>query len=128
MLRKLFLIGLVGAFLAPTNVFAAKGDWSFTPYGGATYIYRDMVNFGSTISTQNIAVTAPFSDGSRTLAGGVLSTAGDLKFEDTHSTPISAGFEAGYFISDTLEIFGGFEYAGCSGCRNGGESFGWPTL
>ena len=106
MLRKLFLIGLVCAFLAPTNVFAEKGKWSFTPYLGANVATsRDMVK-GIT-GAGSVAVT--FSDGSQ-LAAAVTATVDSLSLTDTHGTPILTGFDVGHFLSDTWEVFGGFEY------------------
>ena len=43
-------------------------------------------------------------------AGGVLTTTGDISLNDSHNTPILTGFDLGYSISDTLDVFGGFEY------------------
>ncbi len=110
MLRKLFLIGLVCAFLAPTNVFAEKGKWSFTPYIGANAATsRDMVK-SATLTT--LATT--FSDGSSITAGGVA-TVNSRSFDDTHNTPILTGFDVGYFLENDIEVFGGFEYVTAGG-------------
>ena len=98
-------------FLVPTNVFAEKGKWSFTPYAGANVATsRDMVEGMS--GAGSVAVT--FSDGSQ-LAAAVTATIDDLSFDDTHDTPVLAGFDVGYFISDNLEIFSGLHFVTASG-------------
>lgn len=111
--RKLFLIGLICALMAPTNVFAEKGKWSFTPYAGAVAATsRDMVESANL----SVGTAVTFSDGSQasaTLAGNVK----ELSFNDTHDTPILTGFDVGYFITDDLEIFGGFQYVTAGGDR-----------
>ena len=94
MFRKLFLVGLVCAFLAPTNVFAEKNKWSFTPYLGANVATsRDMVN-GLSATTAG-AVT--FSDSSQ-LDATVTASISELSFRDTHDVSILTGFDVGYFI------------------------------
>ncbi len=111
MLRKTgvgFLLSLVFVFIfiTPTNVFAEKGKWSFTPYAGANVASsRDMVEGMS--GAGSAAIT--FSDGSQ-LAAAVTATIDDLSFDDTHDTPVLAGFDVGYFISDDLEIFSGLHF------------------
>ena len=111
MLRKTgvgFLLSLVFVFIfiTPTNVFAEKGKWSFTPYAGANVASsRDMVEGMS--GAGSAAIT--FSDGSQ-LAAAVTATINDLSFDDTHDTPVLAGFDVGYFISDDLEIFSGLHF------------------
>ena len=116
MLRKTgvgFLLSLVFVFIfiIPTNVFAEKGKWSFTPYAGANVASsRDMVEGIS--GAGSVAVT--FSDGSQ-LAAAVTATIDDLSFDDTHDTPVLAGFDVGYFISDDLEIFSGLHFVTASG-------------
>ena len=111
LLRKLFLVGLVCAFLAPTNVFAEKDKWSFTPYLGANVATsRDMVNGLS--ATAAGAVT--FSDGSQ-IDGTVTASVSELSFGDTHDTPLLTGFDIGYSIADDLEVFGGFQYVTAGG-------------
>ena len=113
MLRKLFLIGLVCAFLAPTNVFAEKGKWSFTPYVGANAATsRDMVK--SQTSTIGTAIT--FADGSQFDAALAISTK-NLDFDDTHNARILTGFDVGYFLTNNLEVFGGFQYVTASGSK-----------
>ena len=98
-------------FLVPTNVFAEKGKWSFTPYAGANVATsRDMVEGMS--GAGSVAVT--FSDGSQ-LAAAVTATIDGLSFDDTHDTPVLAGFDVGYFISDDLEIFSGLHFVTASG-------------
>ncbi len=111
MLKKLFLIVLVFAFLAPTNVFAQtkSGQWSFTPYLGAVAATsRDVLEFDSVSTVTTVAFT--FSDGSTFTGGGTATTTGDISLNDSHDTPILTGFDVAYGLSDTLEVFGGFEY------------------
>ena len=111
MLKKLFLIVLICSFFSPTNVFAEKGKWSFTPYAGANVASsRDMVEGIS--GAGSVAVT--FSDGSQ-LAAAVTATIEGLSFDDTHDTAVLAGFDVGYFISDDLEIFSGLHFVTASG-------------
>jgi len=111
MLKKLFLIVLICSFFSPTNVFAEKGKWSFTPYAGANVASsRDMVEGIS--GAGSLAVT--FSDGSQ-LAAAVTATIEGLSFDDTHDTAVLAGFDVGYFISDDLEIFSGLHFVTASG-------------
>jgi len=112
-LKKLFLVGLVCAFLAPSSAFAEKGKWSFTPYAGAiATTSRDMVNSLSATT----AGAATFSDGSQ-IDGKLTASVLGLDFNDTHSTPLLTGFDLGYFVNDDLEVFGGFQYV-----RAGGRS------
>jgi hypothetical protein len=111
-LKKLFLLGLIFAFMVPTNVFAEKNKWSFTPYLGANAATsRDIADLNS----QTFTTTAfTFSDGTTVTAGGVITTSGDVGLNDSHSTPILTGFDVGYSVSDSLEVFGGFEYVTAS--------------
>ena len=116
-LKKLFLIGLVCAFLAPTNVFAEKGNWrnpgrwSFTPYLGANVATsRDMVNALST----TFAGAVTFSDGSQ-IDGTITASIGEVSFSDTHDPPLLTGFDVGYFLSHDLEVFGGFQFVTAGG-------------
>ena len=116
-LKKLFLIGLVCAFLAPTNVFAEKGNWrnpgrwSFTPYLGANVATsRDMVNALST----TVAGAVTFSDGSQ-IDGTITASIGEVSFSDTHDPPFLTGFDVGYFLSHDLEVFGGFQFVTAGG-------------
>jgi hypothetical protein len=110
MFRKLFLVGLVCAFMAPTNVFAEKGKWSFTPYVGANVATsRDMVE-SSTLSLTAAATTSDF-----TVSAAFAANVKELSFDDTHNTPLLTGFDVGHFIRDDLEIFGGFQYVTASG-------------
>jgi hypothetical protein len=111
MLKKLFLIVLICAFMAPTNVFAEKSKWSFTPYLGANVATsRDMVNALS----GTVAGARTFSDGSQ-IDGTITASISELSFSDTHDTPLLTGLDIGYFIDDNLEVFGGFQYVGASG-------------
>ena len=116
MIRKTgvgFLLSLVFVFIfiIPTNVFAEKGKWSFTPYAGANVASsRDMVEGIS--GAGSVAVT--FSDGSQ-LAAAVTATIDGLSFDDTHDIPVLAGFDVGYFISDDLEIFSGLHFVTAGG-------------
>ncbi len=110
-LKKLFLIVLVCAFLAPANAYAEKGKWSFTPYVGANVATsRDMVE--SLSGTAAGAVT--FSDGSQ-IDGTVTANINNVDFDDTHDAPILTGFDVGYFLNDDLEVFGGFQYVHAGG-------------
>ena len=116
MLRKAgvgFLLSLVFVFIfiIPTNVFAEKGKWSFTPYAGANVASsRDMVEGIS--GAGSVAVT--FSDGSQ-LAAAVTATVDSLSLTATHDIPILTGFDVGYSISDDLEIFSGLHFVTASG-------------
>ena len=116
MIRKTgvgFLLSLVFVFIfiIPTNVFAEKGKWSFTPYAGANVATsRDMVEALS----GTVAGAVTFSDGSQ-LSGTVTAAIDGLSFDDTHDTPVLAGFDVGYFISDDLEIFSGLHFVTASG-------------
>ncbi len=109
-LKKLFLIGLICAFLAPTNVFAEKSKWSFTPYLGVNAATsRDMVN--DITGTTAVAVTV----NGYVISGTLTASVDELSFSDTHNTPILTGFDVGYFLRDDLEVFGGFEFVHASG-------------
>ena len=116
MIRKtgvgvLLSLVFVFIFIIPTNVFAEKGKWSFTPYAGVNVATsRDMVE--GMAGAGSVAVT--FSDGSQ-LAAAVTATIEDLSFDDTHDTPVLAGFDVGYFISDDLEIFSGLHFVTANG-------------
>ena len=116
MIRKtgvgvLLSLVFVFIFIVPTNVFAEKGKWSFTPYAGANAATsRDMVEGIS----GGFGVAVTFSDGSQ-LAAAVTATIEDLSFDDTHDTSVLAGFDVGYFISDDLEIFSGLHFVTASG-------------
>ena len=93
-------------FLVPTNVFAEKGKWSFTPYAGADVATsRDIVEALS----GTVAGAVTFSDGSQ-LSGTVTAAIDGLSFDDTHDNAVLAGFDVGYFISDDLEIFSGLHF------------------
>ena len=115
MLRKTglgFFLRLVFVFIFifPTNVFAEKGKWPFTPYAGVNVATsRDMVA-SSVLSASGVIVVSDFTM-SATFAG----TVAELSFDDTHDTPVSAGFDVGYFISDDLEIFSGLHFVTASG-------------
>ena len=110
MLKKLFLIVLICSFFSPTNVFAEKGKWSFTPYAGANVATsRDMIK-SSVLSASAVIAISDFTV-SATFAGDV----NELSFDDTHDTPVSAGFDVGYYISDDLEIFSGLHFVTAGG-------------
>jgi hypothetical protein len=113
-LKKIFLVGLLCAFLAPTNVFAEKGKWSFTPYLGANVATsRDMSK-----SQTSTAGSQTFSDGSQFDGTLVVSTR-NLSFDDTHDARILTGFDVGYALTNTWEVFGGFQYVTASGNKTG---------
>ena len=115
MIRKTgvgFLLSLVFVFIfiIPTNVFAEKGKWSFTPYAGANVATsRDMIK-SSVLSASAVIAISDFTV-SATFAGDVA----ELSFDDTHDTPVSAGFDVGYYISDDLEIFSGLHFVTAGG-------------
>jgi hypothetical protein len=106
-LKKICLVGLLlCAFLAPTNVFAEKGKWSFQPHLGANVTSsRDMMDATTGLTSQ---ADINFTDGS-VLASETVVSLNDLDFEDTHNVALIAGFDIGYFITDSLEIIGGFQ-------------------
>ena len=109
-LKKLFLIGLVCVFLAPSSAFDEKGKWSFTPYVGANVATSRDMGEGTTVVTR----ADTLSDGTILGVGGSVDLKA-LSFNDTHDARLLTGFDVGYFVSETLELFGGFEYVTANG-------------
>jgi hypothetical protein len=102
--KKLFLFVLICTFMAPTNVFADKGKWSFTPYLGVNAATsREMVE-----SKTSTAGAQTFSGGS-SFDGTLSISTRKLDFDDTHNARILTGFEIGYFLTKDLEVFGGYQ-------------------
>ena len=84
--RILLSLVFVFIFLVPTNVFAEKGKWSFTPYAGVNVATsRDMVA-SSVLSASGVIVVSDFTM-SATFAG----TVAELSFDDTHGTSVLTG-------------------------------------
>ena len=103
-MKKLFLFVLTFCFLAPTNVFADKGKWSFTPYFGVnTATSREMLE-----SKTSTAGEQSFSGGS-SFDGTLSISTRKLDFDDTHNARILTGFDIGYFLTKDLEVFGGYQ-------------------
>jgi hypothetical protein len=114
MLKKLFLLVCTCAFLAPINVFADKGKWSFTPYLGVNAATsREMVE-----SKTSTAGAQTFSDGS-SFDGTLSISTRKLDFDDTHNARILTGFDIGYFLTKDFEVFGGFQFVTAGGKKIG---------
>ena len=65
---------------------------------------------GTTVVTR----TDTLSDGTILGVGGSVDLKA-LSFNDTHDARLLTGFDVGYFVSETLELFGGFEYVTANG-------------